>query len=548
MYVSDLKNDFYREVIKSRVLVIIATDVDAVAACRILQRLFHYDNAFYTLVPVSKKTAVAAAYREHGEGIKSVILLNCGATWDVVDECNPGDDDVIFYICDSNRPVHVHNIYNSTQVRLLMPPSEDENVPAFDDLFREDDEDDDEELSIEEVADKRRERREWEERRKKLLFEYTEFSYYGQATAVIIFEMCRIMDRDTEEMLWWAIVGHSEQYITGKIEHNRYVLEVGGLQAHIGRQVSKRGAHVDPMAANLVQISFDQELHLPLYSHWSLMESLRNAPHIFCKFKLWTQKGYRKLQEFLAELGLPLLQCKQQYAAMDISLRNNVKEWMCNAASKYGLENLLFACFTGKCGYRDHFFASDTAYGLLALLESPVEDLSTHFFSTLDALSWSNTELLRKGIQLAKEGLVATTQQVHSFMDLGSIICAGPFLYGTVQEGAQHGRLFGRPTALLQLAQCALRAYSANTKGRRRLTSLPLVLAADYAADPAYTLVVGIPPLSELSPKNFFGRAFERASSMTHCTFEADFFYSPAVLVYKQDRGKFLDALVSLLI
>lgn len=542
--VDNLANEFYLEVIKTRVLVIIATDVDAVAACRILQQLFHSDNALYTLVPVSKKAAVAAAYRDHCEGIKNVVLLNCGATWDVIEECKPEDDDVVFYIADSNRPVHIHNVYNTSQVRLLMPSLPEEGVPAYEDLFREDEDDDEDEMSIEEVADRRRERREWEERRKQLLFEYTEFSYHGKSTAVTMFEMSWKMTRDTPEILWWAIIGQSEQYISGKIEHNRYVLEAGDLQAHVSRQIQRRTAALDPLA---VQISFDQELHLPLYTHWSLMESLRNTPNIFCKFKLWTQKGYRRLQEFLAELGLPLLQCKQQYASMDINLRNNVKEWMCNMAEKYGLENLLFACFTGKCGYRDHFFASDAAFGLMALLESPVDDVTTNFFNALDALSWSNTELLRSGIQLAKERLVATTQQVHSFMDLGSIICAGPFLYSTVQEGAQHSKLFGWPSGLFQLARCALQAYVANTKSRR-FAILPLVLAADYSSDPAYTLVVGIPPLSEDSPKNFFGRAFERASTMTHCTYHADFFCSPAVLVYKQDRGKFLDALVSLLV
>lgn len=545
MYVSDLPNDFYLEVIRSRVLVIIATDIDAVAACRILQQLFHSDNALYTLVPVSKKTAVAAAYREHGEGINNVILLNCGATWDIIEECKPEHDDVIFYIADSNRPVHIHNIYNTSQVRLLMPKCAEEGVPNYDDLFREDEEDEDK--SIEEVADRRRERRQWEERRKKLLFEYTEFSYHGKAAAVTMFEVSSKMNRDTPEILWWAIVGQSEQYIAGKIEHNRYVLEAGDLQARVSHQMNNSAATLDPLASNAVQISFDQELALPLYTHWSLMESLRNSPNIFCKFKLWTQKGNRKLQEFLAELGLPLLQCKQQYASMDINLRNNVKQWMCNMTEKYGFENLLFACFTGKCGYRDHFFASDTAYGLMALLESPVNDVTTSFFSTLDALSWSNTELLRHGIQLAKECLVATMQQVHSFMDLGSIICAGPFLYGTVQEGAQHSRHFGRPSGLFRLAQCALQSYAANTKSRR-FASLPLVLAADYADDGAYTLVVGIPPLSEDSTKNFFGRAFEQASTMTHCSYQADFFCSPAILVYKQDRGKFLDALVSLLV
>ncbi|XP_002403235.2 cell division control protein 45 homolog [Ixodes scapularis] len=552
MYVADLYKNFYSEVIKTRILIIVAADVDALAACRILQQLFHSDNALYTLVPVTQKSEVVKAYREHGDGISNVLLLNCGATWDVVEDCKPRDDNVVFYIADSHRPVHIHNVYNTSQVRLLMQANEDEGIPAFEELFREDDDADDlhlDELSIEDEIDKRRERRQWEEQRKKRLFDYTQFSYYGPATAVTMFEISWKMSRDTNDILWWAILGLSEQHITGKIDHNRYILEAGSLQAHVTRRNNASGAlpSTSIAAINTVQISFDQELCLPLYSHWSLLESLQNSPSVMSAFKLWTQSGQRKLQEFLAELGLPLQQCKQQYASMDMNLRSHVKEWMCDAADKYGLDQLLFACFSGRCGYRDQFFASDAAYGLLALVESPGEQLWENFFQALDALSWSHTDTLRRGIQQAKGRLLAVAQQVHSFMNLGSIICAGPFLYGTLPDGSAHQRLFGCPSGLIQLAQCALRAHAASTRSRR-LATLPLVLAAEYAADATYTLVVGVPPLSQGSPKNFFGQAFQQASSMTHCTFLDDFFHSPAVLVYAQDKGKFFDALMSLLV
>lgn len=51
-----------------------------------------------------------------------------------------------FYICFycSHRPVDVHNIYNQVQVKLLMQEDEQENIPAFEDVFREDEEEEDE--------------------------------------------------------------------------------------------------------------------------------------------------------------------------------------------------------------------------------------------------------------------------------------------------------------------------------------------------------------------------------------------------------------------
>lgn len=44
-------------------------------------------------------------------------------------------------------------------------------------------------------------------------------------------------------------------------------------------------------------------LNLTMYRHWSLLESLKYSSQTACHFQLWTLKGEKKLNEFLAELG-----------------------------------------------------------------------------------------------------------------------------------------------------------------------------------------------------------------------------------------------------
>jgi len=44
-------------------------------------------------------------------------------------------------VCVSHRPVDVHNVYNQVQVKMLMKEDDCENIPAFDDVFRDDEED-----------------------------------------------------------------------------------------------------------------------------------------------------------------------------------------------------------------------------------------------------------------------------------------------------------------------------------------------------------------------------------------------------------------------
>ena len=62
---------------------------------------------------------------------KYVVLINCGATVDLVQDLEldvEGSefDDLIFFVADSHRPVDVTNIYNDGQIRLLMKQDQGE--------------------------------------------------------------------------------------------------------------------------------------------------------------------------------------------------------------------------------------------------------------------------------------------------------------------------------------------------------------------------------------------------------------------------------------
>ena len=118
-----------------------------------------------------------------------------------------------------------------------------------------------------------------------------------------------------------------------------------------------------------MKLSFDKELNLNLYRHWSIYESLEHTVYTAKKFKIWTMKGYQKLSEFLAELGLPLVQCKQKFSTMDLGLRNEVQSMFEEKVEKYGLEDITYNSFTAAFGFRHKFCAADIVYAIIALLE-----------------------------------------------------------------------------------------------------------------------------------------------------------------------------------
>lgn len=115
MFIQDLKNDFYNILRGKHILIIVNYDIDAICATKILQSLFRYDHMVYSIVPIMGVAGLQRAFNEHKDDIKNVILINCGASIDIVELLEP-DEDVTFFVCDSHRPLDVCNVYSDSQV------------------------------------------------------------------------------------------------------------------------------------------------------------------------------------------------------------------------------------------------------------------------------------------------------------------------------------------------------------------------------------------------------------------------------------------------
>ncbi|XP_005636647.1 cell division control protein 45 homolog isoform X2 [Canis lupus baileyi] len=514
MFVSDFRKEFYEVVQSQRVLLFVASDVDALCACKILQALFQCDHVQYTLVPVSGWQELETAFLEHKEQFHYFVLINCGANVDLLDILQP-DEEAVFFVCDTHRPVNVVNVYNEAQIKLLIKQDDDLEVPAYDDIFRDDEEEEAEEhsgsesdngsepsekrtrLEEEVVAQtmKRRQRREWEARRRDILFDYEQYEYHGTSSAMVMFDLAWMMSKDLNDMLWWAIVGLTGQWVQDKITQMKYVTDVGILQRHVSRHNHRNEDEEHALSVDCTRISFEYDLRLALYQHWSLHDSLCNTCYTAARFKLWSVHGQKRLQEFLADVGLPLKQVKQKFQSMDISLKENLREMIEESANKFG----------------------------------------------------SNLDKLYHGLELAKKQLRATQQTIASCLCTNLVISQGPFLYCSLMEGTPDIVLFSKPASLSLLSRHLLKSFVFSTKNRR-CKLLPLVMAAPLSVEQGTVTVVGIPPETDSSDrKNFFGRAFEKAAEGTNSRTLHNHFDLSVIELKAEDRSKFLDALVSLL-
>ncbi|XP_015272383.1 PREDICTED: cell division control protein 45 homolog [Gekko japonicus] len=522
MFLSDFRKEFYEVVLNQRVLLLVASDVDALCACKILQALFQCDHVQYTLVPVSGWQELEAAFLEHKDQFQYFILINCGVNIDLLEVLQP-EEDIVFFVCDTHRPINVVNVYNETQIKLLVKQDDDLEIPAYDDIFRDDEEDSGNESDgsepsgkrqrfEEEIVErtmKRRQRREWEARRQEILFDYEQYEYHGTSSAMMMFDLAWIMSKDLNDMLWWAIVGLTDQWVHDKITH----------------------------------------LCLALYQHWSLYESLCNTCYTSASLKLWSVQGQKKLQEFFADMGLPLKQVKQKFHSMDISLKENLREMIEESANKFGMKDLRVQTFSIHFGFKNKFLASDVVYAASSLMENTEKDESgtDNFIKALDSLSRSNLDKLHQGLELAKKQLCVIQRTVASCICTNLIISQGPFLYCYLMEGTPDVKLFSRPVSLCLLSKYLLKSFICSTRNKR-CKLLPMVMAAPMDVEQGTVIMVGVPPQTESSDKkNFFGRAFEKAAENTNSRTLHNHFDMSIIELKMEDRSKFLDALISLL-
>ena len=55
-----------------------------------------------------------------------------------------------------------------------------------------------------------------------------------------------------------------------------------------------------------------------------MIQALRHTPYTSAKFKTFSIEGEYRLNEFLADTGLPLQQCEQNYQSMDLAHRQDL--------------------------------------------------------------------------------------------------------------------------------------------------------------------------------------------------------------------------------
>lgn len=537
--------------------------------------------------------------------VRSVFMINCGNVVDLA-EFFDGCNSAMFYVVDHHRPFDLNNVYLSKNVVLFDDGYPHDDIPTQenlelllregdaegddDDEGEEDDEaegddmgDDGDLMSKQASADgsegeggdegddegnSRRDRDSQDERLSKrqkikahqqqspelrarirraqrVINKYYGGASHGSSSASLMYLMATQLGKASNELLWLAIVGLTDMYFHERISSERYEAETVQFRLQV-KDRNEDDARID-WAGTLERaddhIACISDFRFSQLRHWSLYESMYYSPFVAARLGIWKDHGRRKLETFLATMGIPLIHAQQNYSSMRTSFKEVLRDQLSEYADSFGLYDLSFPSFSRRVGYAEEVSASDVVHSICALLESQTgDDAKGHdwrdsFWRASSALLSNHVEELKRGLELSIEVQKAIINQGTAMLEKKALVNTGAFRYAYLTEGSRH--FFDNSLALIRLAHFLVDIQRQTAKQLK-----PFVLASLNQANNTY-LIVGVCGTEEFGTviRNDFGKYFRIAATNSRAQVEHDSFDTCSIVVDKNDMPLFMDRL-----
>ncbi|KAL5994914.1 hypothetical protein ACLOJK_024971 [Asimina triloba] len=543
------------------------SDADSLCTLKIITHILSSDSVRYSCYPVSSFSEIdkfAGPNLRSSDQPISILLINWGCHRDLRRILNLGVAARVFVV-DSHRPIHLHNLSEQNSQVVVLYTRDDEqqadlaydfdvsalanasDLNSDDELDENSDSDEESESEDEEDGEGGRKRRRVSEESNsdpaklfgKLKSEYYKLgTFHGRPSGCLMFDLSHLLRKNTNELLWLACVSLTDQFVHERLTNERYQAGVMELEQHINSSGNldaitsvtlKDGTKIH--APDASRISYEDEPRLMLLREWNLFDSMLCSSYIATKLKTWSDNGLKKLKLLLARMGFALVDCQQKFQYMNIEVKQKMKDEFERFLPEYGLTELYYRSFLRLHGYSSKVSAADVVYGVTALLESLTDskDSSTaeQFWVAYSALSLSNLDKLRKGMQNAILVQRAILRQGSSAIMKSGFIRSGRKFRWVKLEDAVDTKLLGYPQALTKF--CFFLMDALREKGAK----MKPMICACLARDPGKVLIVGVygkPRLGALQG-NAFGAAFRAAAEEIGAEFFHELFESSWIVL-----------------
>lgn len=509
-------------------------------------------------------------YDEDDEVTRYLVLINCGASEDIMDVLQLASrPNVCVIIFDSHRPImHLANDRDPQSQIFVILDSEAEGL-MLDDIpsahegdeygspYLENSHGNDLSSGEEAKAD----RKTMEDRR---MSYYSSGIHYGKPTACVLYDLAYHLRQETSYFLWLAILGLTDHLIHNRMPPEKYEAHYIVYENHVAA-----GGHLDePEEVDLVdnqnaikgvskptcRIAREEDYRFGLLREWSLWDSMLNSPYVASRLQTYTEKGRERLEFLLAKIGIPLREARSSFQFdMKPHYRRRLQEQLALHGASYNLADCMFNSFQLQDGFNRCVMAVDVVHAATALLEcggnkSFVESRFgrlphvDRFWKCWQALGWNNdSNELRRGMELAKRvqsaivydgGAVIAQKLYHNFRSFR--------VFDISDHKLSNQNLLVHPMTLQRMASFLQEQYYHQSQSNKRK---PVVLIAPRDPVSDRCLVIGY-QVSAPGKGNKLGAAFASAAEEVGAQAWHDLFDTSIMEIVADDVERFKSELL----
>eukprot|EP00960_Hanusia_phi_P039659 753972-Hanusia_phi.AAC.7 len=141
-------------------------------------------------------------------------------------------------------------------------------------------------------------------------------------------------------MIWWAMIGLTEQFMNDMIGRQRYEQETARLTRSM--QAVRLG---ETSSVGGSKINYSEEFRFLLLQHWTLYNSMYYSNYVASRLGIWKDRTTNKLQTLLARMGIPLVEAEQKYMHMNSDYKDKLRPLLEEHKEEFNLEELVFPTF-----------------------------------------------------------------------------------------------------------------------------------------------------------------------------------------------------------
>ncbi|KAI6043141.1 CDC45 family [Pisolithus marmoratus] len=390
----------------SSVILLVAPDVDALCAARMLAELLSQDDVMHRIIPVSGIAELEAMKDELAtyNELHTLILINMGAILDLPSPTWFGEfsSRQTVHVIDSNRPQNLGSLFGGGDIgdRIIIwddgeaenmeeerrawealeyepePESDEESASSSEDEIPSQSQDDDDvstssrkrKLPIDSGHSRaKRQKPNQMSRDQRLHYQsvvdrhYTRGSWYSQSASATMYILATALERADRDLLWLAILGLTYQYTSSRISRDAYEKFHSVYHDEDG---------IAALSPDDLSIRATEEFRFTLFRHWTLYDAMFHSSYVAGKLGIWKERGRKRLTGLLAKMGFSIPQTQQPYTHMDLDLKQQLRAKLDAIAPEYGLVELTYPSFVRCFGYRaSPLSAADAVEAISALLD-----------------------------------------------------------------------------------------------------------------------------------------------------------------------------------